>query len=227
MQHVVARIPGGDHAVRCDAEGAHDARCHQFGGDREQSDRASRSAVGARDQRADARVVGEPADAQCGRGVQVQALQRDAVPELDDERTARAVAVGVAEAVRHDDDACAQGRPETAGTVAAHRLEALGSRAVEFGIRSGEPDDAVRGAEALPREPRERSRPLAEADARADDPDPVAARHEPRGNGSEPVEREPEQFAGVPGREGEAGHNRHDSGTVSPLGGRGPSGLAR
>jgi len=78
----------------------------------------------------------------------VQALERDAVPELHDEAAAGGEAVHVAEAVRDDQHLGAKGEPEAPPSGLAFRIEPEGARFGELGIRRRQPHQA--GALAQP-----------------------------------------------------------------------------
>jgi hypothetical protein len=75
-------------------------------------------------------------------GIQSDALERDAVPELHDDAARRAVAVDIAEAVRHDDDGGARRECEPAPRRLRGGRDAALARERRFGIRSREPDCA-------------------------------------------------------------------------------------
>ena len=121
---IVADVAHRDHAPLPHAEGARDAGGDELGRHGEQVDPAARETVRPGEERPHEAVVGDPADAQGGGGVEVQFLERDAVPELHDEGPARAVPVDVAEAVGDDEHPGAERDPEAARGVLRDRVEA-------------------------------------------------------------------------------------------------------
>jgi hypothetical protein len=100
-------------------------------------------------------------------GIQSDALERDAVPELHDDAARRAVAVDIAEAVRHDDDGGARRECEPAPRRLRGGRDAALARARRFGIRSREPDCAFPlGCGLTPQRPGS----VGEPDSRAENP---------------------------------------------------------
>ncbi len=116
--------------TRCDAAGSTRIRCA--------APRYMRASSGAHR----ARTREDAAAHGLGR-VQADALERDAVPQLHDERTRHRVAVDVAEPVGDDDHARAGGEPESPQRVLARVWDAAGGGIPSLARRADQPDRGV------------------------------------------------------------------------------------
>ena len=204
-QHVVARVSRDDDARRRQGERRADARRHELRRHREERDLGRGPPVQPGHEAADPRQRADEGQTSRRPGVEVQALERDAVPQLHDARTAHAEAVDVAEPVRHDDNSRAQRRPETARPALRQSPHAARPRLGELGVTRGEPRHVPCGVD-LARVVVQRERALAEPDARGEDPAAGASRHEHGDERPERIERGASENARVAGAEREAGH---------------------
>ena len=101
------------------------------------------------------------------RRVEADPLERDAVPQLHDERARDGVAVHVAEAVRDDDDPGAAVQPEPAQRALADVRDAAGRGIPLLAGGADQPDRGVAvGGDDVP----QRERAVADAGAAAEDP---------------------------------------------------------
>ena len=213
VEHVVAGIAGHDDASARNPERARDPGSDQLGRGREERRSRARPPVAARHHRADQPMIRQERHPQRGRGVQVQLLQRDAVPQLHGEASAGRVAVDVAEAVGDDQHARAQRRPPAAHRMLRLRIEACARAAASSASVEASHTSRSVVAEPVPRRAIQREGAFAEPDPGSEDPSTPRARHEEGGDRAQPVEGQAQEFAGVAGTEGEGGHVSHDSGT--------------
>jgi hypothetical protein len=131
------------------------------------------------------------------------------VPDLHDEASAQAVAVGVAEAVAHDDDAGAEGGPQALPARLQHRGDAEAARGGRVVLVAREPEQlaawigARRGAV-------QRERSLSDTGTRAEHPEVVAAGDDQAREGAERVAGEGEDLLRIAAGEGDDGRGlRH------------------
>ena len=141
------------------------------------------------------------------RRIQLNSLQRNAVPQLHDERPAGAESVDVAEAVGDRDDAGAQGEAKPAPALCPRRRHAASARGLEFARGTRQPNacDSAIGGMVVQRE-----RALAESGSATEHPHIITpASHQTR-NRAEGVERKGRDFARVARRKCETGSSlRH------------------
>ena len=206
VQHVVTRVAGYRDAITRDAERARDAADDAFGRHREQLQLPSGRAVEQAHQRPAERRRQERR-AQRDRRVQMQPLERDAVPQLHDETAAHAVAVHVTDTVRDDDDASAQGEPQPPRAELGDSVEPQRLGLGEFVGRRREPDQA-HAVESFAGSTQQRQRALTETDPAAEHPDAAGARHQRGGDRAEHIERQVAQRAQVTRLEAELSHRK-------------------
>ena len=162
-QHVDARLARHRDALVRQPERRLQAAAHEVRGGGEHPD-AARCAGGTRCRAGDGRAgdrMPRPSAAG-GRSVSARvepdALERDAVPQLHDERARDGVAIHVAEAVRDDDDARPRRAPEAAQRVLRNRRDAEGRGIPRLLGSRDQPDGRVTVGRARPATARARRR---------------------------------------------------------------------
>ncbi len=207
-QDVGTRLPGDRDGVRRQPEGPCQVARDGLGPCRQQRDPARAPAV----HRGHEAPRGGPAtdhrQTQSGRAVEVQPLERTAVPELDDDGAGGAIPVDVAEPVGDDDHPGAHRLPQAPGRALAPGGEPGGAGGPHLLGGGGEPDQPDGGV-PLEGPSGHRQASVGDAEAAADDPAPGGPRHDRAEGVAHGIQRKGEHLCRVAADEGEGGTGRH------------------